>query len=1129
MAAPALTDRLVDYLSEKASDEPMAISKDDIAAVVEEFVPSYYKIECNSSDLSYVAILDPKETKSMGEGIYIVIFFDPGDEDHDPQMSLVLSQGLSDFRDNYNRLEEKLQQRAEEVAAEIDTDDFQTGTLPLPSATGIQVYYPTAAIVHKQYGLDELKDQSVEADLEQLLGTYQEYVGREDFTEVAMETTILHIGQVSISRWNFDQSREVIYSQVFEHAIAKAIETDADAVVQTGGLFGEQTPTKKYVERLEKALTTLQQEGISFYHVPNHREIDMPEIQQFYKEELLKTLDDEATKIGSVALFGKQADETYKEVATAIMSPESTTIDVLVGDQAIDPPVDTGSSAPLSDLTDVDNSPLDLALVGNAPETVRYEDQMDVIAAGPTEPRLTERLLFQDTIKPYPRTVTEISINGVQNDVDGNQTDGKVQDKPYTQTTHKLPHKTLLVCRVRANTDIHTNRIYNRITDEGVTGATVAIKLFSETNYDPRPERLEKHFNEEMSVVKVWHEQSESIPAEGFDIDVDHYDSETEPKSRPLDEAILHVYQTATSETENYTQGAVTHQIVGDSNDERDVAKDEAIVILDQGRHKKEENILYGPFTAASTVEMNHVPEAWDGAYKYQVEVEWDQLYRVDLATTDIPLQDQDQLTGEVATICLEQLEERGTPITVTEDGQIEKASPSEGEAGPEEPDPPTETSGRDTPDIDTSKGITDLITLREHNNPIKIGTAIAEASQPGVALLQQAVDGELRPDLYRQALCHLVAGKNIIFYGPPGSGKTRLAERLSYSVCAEAPVATANAEWTYQQVVGGYQPVGEAFVPQPGILTEAAARCEQTLESYQSPSWLIIDELNRANLDEAFGEVFTLLDIDHRTDSQITYGGSGEETQTQRMPLAFRILGTMNTHDQAQLFALGYAFRRRFAFLKVPPLQSPAASKQQERIATDSPTLSEPSERARQIIREAVISYFTETSPTGDSPFAIPQLENDVFTGLDPVEDTFGTLRPPGEKIAPDEALLAFVESLQQNDVAELGQGIIIDALKYLVTANTLFPEETTWATVDEAVTSYILPQIEPFMSELRRAETMMTDSVGLPGNETAAEPVENNPIAAFREVQKTAEKLGLADTAARLKKAEETHEIIR
>lgn len=394
-------------------------------------------------------------------------------------------------------------------------------------------------------------------------------------------------------------------------------------------------------------------------------------------------------------------------------------------------------------------------------------------------------------------------------------------------------------------------------------------------------------------------------------------------------------------------------------------------------------------------------------------------------------------------------------------------------------------------------------------------GSSIAETTRPYERLQSDIEDLLTREahqaDLYREAFAHLVAGKNLLFYGPPGTGKTRAADLITEILCADSKLETANAEWSNHKVVGGYERVGSKWEATPGFLTEAVQDCRTSLEDGKLPEWLIIDEMNRANLDEAFGEVFTLLDLDYRDTESIDYGG-----EPVHVPLAFRIIGTMNTYDQAQLFSLGYAFRRRFAFVKVASLLDESTVPEVSGRPA-SALVSELSGRAQHVVKiiHNKIPVYFETGA------------DDTPADVAPIFPKFaerGTAADARDQLLSDDeltrhgldfiqVLAVFGERVTTLDVIDIGQALLIDAAKFVVAHQLLFPEETGWDTVDQAVLAYIVPQFEQFMSDLRRADTI--------------EP-ESDADDRYEEVISLAEALELPRTVAALKDARETKQIL-
>jgi 5-methylcytosine-specific restriction endonuclease McrBC GTP-binding regulatory subunit McrB len=181
--------------------------------------------------------------------------------------------------------------------------------------------------------------------------------------------------------------------------------------------------------------------------------------------------------------------------------------------------------------------------------------------------------------------------------------------------------------------------------------------------------------------------------------------------------------------------------------------------------------------------------------------------------------------------------------------------------------------------------------------------------------------------DTINQTVTHLKSGRNIMLYGDPGTGKTALANLLLSQICGvnEAKdgsmvpnysIVTANAEWSNFEVIGGISPDDSGgYYFKEGYVADAAQSCEKTMQDVGKPHYLVIDEFNRANIDEAFGKLFTVFEY---RDKQALLTAKETGGAPFMMPPEFRIIGTMNTQDKNTLFNVGHALMRRFAFVEI-------------------------------------------------------------------------------------------------------------------------------------------------------------------------------------------------------------------
>lgn len=191
------------------------------------------------------------------------------------------------------------------------------------------------------------------------------------------------------------------------------------------------------------------------------------------------------------------------------------------------------------------------------------------------------------------------------------------------------------------------------------------------------------------------------------------------------------------------------------------------------------------------------------------------------------------------------------------------------------------------------------------------------------------------------------------IYYGAPGTGKSHEVKKLTGEQLENGDEVdlpnvfrtTFHPDTDYASFVGCYKPTMKPttdaaktlsgkeeeivyeFVPQ--VFTNAYVYAYTT----QEPTYLVIEEINRGNCAQIFGDLFQLLDRKNgkseykiKADNDLAkylreqLGADSEGIQDGKLclPANLHILATMNTSDQS-LFPMDSAFKRRWDWEYVP------------------------------------------------------------------------------------------------------------------------------------------------------------------------------------------------------------------
>ena len=226
-----------------------------------------------------------------------------------------------------------------------------------------------------------------------------------------------------------------------------------------------------------------------------------------------------------------------------------------------------------------------------------------------------------------------------------------------------------------------------------------------------------------------------------------------------------------------------------------------------------------------------------------------------------------------------------------------------------------SERDGGDDPELrEDDEGPTEPESERraepEDGTPYSVGDIIGDGCFLEVARLEAMLE-------------RLRDKKNLILQGPPGTGKTWLAKRLAYALIGRRSEHRVrpfqfHPNLSYEDFVRGWRPEeggGLQLVDGPFLEAVEAAAGDPD-DAYV----LVIEEINRGNPAQIFGEMLTLLEADKRNPAEaIALSYRRHPAERVHIPPNLYVIGTMNVADRS-LALVDFALRRRFAFVDLEP-----------------------------------------------------------------------------------------------------------------------------------------------------------------------------------------------------------------
>lgn len=163
---------------------------------------------------------------------------------------------------------------------------------------------------------------------------------------------------------------------------------------------------------------------------------------------------------------------------------------------------------------------------------------------------------------------------------------------------------------------------------------------------------------------------------------------------------------------------------------------------------------------------------------------------------------------------------------------------------------------------------------------------------------------------------------KNCILYGPPGTGKSYICNQIKDYFLNNDGVyrwITFHPSMSYEKFIIGMMP--ELINNNINYQVKNGVVLDLNIKNKEKDKLLIIDEINRGNTSEIFGELITLFEKDKREKYKIQlpyqFNDNGTKTKEFSLDNNFYTIGTMNSIDKS-VSPLDSALRRRFYIINI-------------------------------------------------------------------------------------------------------------------------------------------------------------------------------------------------------------------